>query len=164
MTACKISTDNSNLPWCTVATTDHPGRLCNHDMASREHPHNRKHQVAITARDHRWPSRHTCGGARKQTYSWCAVTNTWLTSSDRGGHRTSPQESACVRQACAVTNGQKDTLTYTESLTWQAQSGSTSWQKRKQSKAKEKRERGNSYQTLKRHNVFFQLCKGWSVQ
>lgn len=69
VTGCKISTDNSVLPWCTVATTDHPGRLRNHNTASQGYPHYRKHQVAIIAHDHWWSRRRACGGTRKQTYS-----------------------------------------------------------------------------------------------
>lgn len=109
---CKISTDNSILPWFTVATTDHPGGLRNHNMASQEYPRYRKHQVAITAHDHWWSRRRTSGGTRKQTYSWCIVTNTQLTSSDRRGHHMSPQKHMYVARMWYYQQT-KDTLTYT---------------------------------------------------
>lgn len=76
----------------------------------------RKHQVTITAHDRWWSRRRTSGGTRKQTYSWCIVTNTRLTSSDRRGHHMRVLKSTCMQRACAITNRQKDTLTYTEVL------------------------------------------------
>lgn len=97
VTDWKITTDNSILPWCTVATTDHPGKLRN--VASQEYPRTRKHQVAITAHDHWWSHWRTCEGTRKQTYSWYILANTHLPL-NRRGHRMAPPKQMYAACAC----------------------------------------------------------------